>query len=66
MAKVNNLQDLCFSCPDGTIGVVSGFASAEFDCKTERDRDYIYKCAAKIGCSIDVIVKPMKLLVKYI
>lgn len=53
--KVKNLRDLCFACPDGTIGVEAGFCTAEFNCKSEKDRLFIYTQAAKIGCSVNML-----------
>lgn len=46
-----NLYELCFACPDGTIGVAAGFCMAQFDCKTSRDVEYVYRESARLGYS---------------
>ena len=53
--KIKSLRDLCFGCPDGTIGVDAGFCRAEFDCKTDRDRDFVYLNAGKLGYSVQIL-----------
>lgn len=53
--KVKSLLDLCFACPDGTIGVDVGFAKREFNCKTDRDRDFVYRHAGRLGYSVIVL-----------
>ena len=50
--KIETLYDLCFACPDGTIGVNYGFSKALFDCKTDKDRDFVYRHAGRMGYSV--------------
>ena len=49
--RPKTLYDLCFACPDGTIGVVAGFNTAEFNCKTDKDVEFVYRHAGRMGYS---------------
>ena len=63
--KIKNLEDLCFACPDGTIGVIAGYSCAEFSCKTKRDQEFLYRNAGKIGCFVKV-KKPLNLIIGWL
>ena len=48
MVKIDTLQDLAFACPDGTIGVSAGFGKMEFNCKTNRDMQFVWNHALRL------------------
>lgn len=48
MARINTLQDLAFACPDGTVGVIAGFGKMEFNCKSARDMEFVWRQAYRL------------------